>query len=132
MVRTADPTPPRTLGLPQPANPLRRYSGDTVARFRPRRPITLRRDEVPQQEDGSGPDTPPRPDPERGMADTRYDIDEARSRIGRVIRYLQELHRVKTPPTVDLEKYEWGLRLDALPDYDSIQRGRVFETIGSR
>jgi len=63
------------------------------------------------------------------MADIRYDIEEARTRIGRVIRYLQELHRVKTPPTVDLERYEWGLRLDALPNYDSIQRGRVFETI---
>ncbi len=61
------------------------------------------------------------------MAEVSYDIEEARTRIGRVIRYLQELHRVKTPPTVDLDKYEWSVRLDALPNYDSIQRGRVFE-----
>jgi len=62
------------------------------------------------------------------MAD-HYDIETAKTRIGRVFRYLQELHRVKTPPTVDLERYEWGLRLDSLPSYDSIQRGTAFGNI---
>ncbi len=55
-----------------------------------------------------------------------YDIEEARRRISRVFRYLQELHRVKTPPTVNLDRYEWRLRLEALPHYPSIQRGPYF------
>ena len=62
------------------------------------------------------------------MAD-HYDIETAKTRIGRVFRYLQELHRVKTPPIVDLERYEWGLKLESLPNYDSIQRGTAFGNI---
>ena len=60
------------------------------------------------------------------MPEHHYDIDVARTRIGRIFRYLQELHRVKTPPIVDLEKYQWGLRLEALPNYETIQRGHAF------
>ena len=65
------------------------------------------------------------------MSEHRYDIEEARTRIGRVFRYLQELHRVKTPPTVDLDKYEWGLRLGTLPSYASVQRGPAFGNLRS-
>ncbi len=65
------------------------------------------------------------------MSEHRYDIQEARTRIARVFRYLQELHRVKTPPTVDLDKYEWGLRLQTLPAYTSIQRGPAFGNLRS-
>ena len=60
------------------------------------------------------------------MADISYDIEEARSRIARVFMYLQELHRVKTSPPVDLEKHAWRLQLDSLPHYGTIQRGRLF------
>ncbi len=63
------------------------------------------------------------------MADQTYNIEEARTRIARVFRYLQEMHRVKTPPTVDLEKYEWQLDLASLPSYPSIQRGPVFANL---
>ena len=60
------------------------------------------------------------------MPEHHYDADVAKARIGRIFRYLQELHRVKTPPIVDLEKYQWGLRLEALPNYETIQRGHAF------
>ncbi|MHC4415077.1 MAG: AAA domain-containing protein [Planctomycetota bacterium] len=60
------------------------------------------------------------------MADQSYNIDEATTRIGRVFRYLQELHRVRTPPNVRLDRYAWRLKLESLPYYPSIQRGRLF------
>ena len=52
-----------------------------------------------------------------------YDIDVARARIERVFRYLAELHRIRTPPALDLDRYEWILRLDTLPRHATIQRG---------
>jgi len=52
-----------------------------------------------------------------------YDIRDARTKIKRVFRYLLELHRVKTPPTVNLNHYEWSLKLGALPSHSTIQRG---------
>jgi hypothetical protein len=52
-----------------------------------------------------------------------YDIDVARARIERVFRYLAELHRIRTPPALDLDRYEWILRLDALPRHTTLQRG---------
>src|SRR5262245_38335382 len=57
-----------------------------------------------------------------GMA-PRYDIDVARTRIERIFRYLQELHRVRTPPVLDVDRYEWILRLDTLPHHAVVQRG---------
>ncbi len=65
------------------------------------------------------------------MSEQRYDIEQARTRIARVFRYLAELHRVKTPPVVALDKYEWGLRLESLPKYPSIQRGAPFGRLRS-
>jgi hypothetical protein len=65
------------------------------------------------------------------MADHQYDMDEAKARVARVFRYLQELHRVKTPPTVDLDKYDWRLPLEALPSYPSLQRGPLFGNLKS-
>lgn len=52
-----------------------------------------------------------------------YDIDVARARIERVFRYLAELHRIRTPPVLDVASYEWSLSLDALPRHATIQRG---------
>src|SRR4051812_9516382 len=57
------------------------------------------------------------------MAPPSYDIDVARARIERVFRYLAELHRIRTPPVLDLDRYDWILRLDALPRHATIQRG---------
>ncbi|HEY0990190.1 MAG TPA: AAA domain-containing protein [Kofleriaceae bacterium] len=57
------------------------------------------------------------------MAALSYDIDVARARIERVFRYLAELHRIRTPPALDLDRYDWILRLDALPRHATIQRG---------
>ena len=57
------------------------------------------------------------------MASPSYDIDVARARIERVFRYLAELHRIRTPPALDLDGYEWILRLDALPRHATIHRG---------
>jgi very-short-patch-repair endonuclease/DNA polymerase III delta prime subunit len=52
-----------------------------------------------------------------------YDLEDARRKIKRVFRYLLELHRVKTPPTVHLNHYEWTLKLGTLPSHPTIQRG---------
>ncbi|MHC4218441.1 MAG: AAA domain-containing protein, partial [Planctomycetota bacterium] len=65
------------------------------------------------------------------MSDHPYDMDEAKARIARVFKYLQELHRIKTPPTVDLERYEWRLPLASLPNYPSLQRGPLFGNLKS-
>ena len=65
------------------------------------------------------------------MADTTHDLEEARRRISRIFRYLQELHRVTTPPTVALDMYEWRMRLEVLPHYPSIQRGPQFGNLMS-
>jgi len=52
-----------------------------------------------------------------------YDLEVARRKIKRVFRYLLELHRVKTPPTVHLNHYEWTLKLGTLPNHPTVQRG---------
>src|SRR5262245_57984320 len=61
-----------------------------------------------------------------------YDMQIARARIERVFRYLQELHRVRTPPILDIERYEWSLRLDTLPRHAAIHRGFALEDDASR
>ena len=59
-----------------------------------------------------------------------YDIDEAKAKIERVFKYLEELHRVKTPPIVHMDDHPWRLDLDGLPRYPSIRRGRTFGNSG--
>ncbi|MEE8249540.1 MAG: AAA domain-containing protein, partial [Gammaproteobacteria bacterium] len=44
-----------------------------------------------------------------------YDLEIAKQRVGRVFRYLAEMHRVRTPPIVNLEDRGWVLPLDGLP-----------------
>ena len=52
-----------------------------------------------------------------------YDLEDARTKVKRVFRYLLELHRVKMPPIVHLNRYEWTLKLGTLPNHPTIQRG---------
>ncbi|MHC4548184.1 MAG: AAA domain-containing protein [Planctomycetota bacterium] len=59
-----------------------------------------------------------------------YDLEDAKAKIQRVFRYLLELHRVKTPPTVHMSNYEWILKLGALPNHPSIQRGMYWGSGG--
>src|SRR5215475_10103295 len=65
------------------------------------------------------------------MASAGYDIELARARIERVFRYLQELHRIRTPPVLDIDRYEWMLRLDTLPRHAAIRRGFALDADGS-
>lgn len=51
----------------------------------------------------------------------RSNVAKARKRIASVFTYLQELYRVRTPPVVDLDRYEWKLRLAEVPGGDSIR-----------
>ncbi|NRA04392.1 MAG: AAA family ATPase [Myxococcales bacterium] len=46
-----------------------------------------------------------------------------RTRVERIFRYLQELHRVRTPPVVRLAERPWRLRLDELPESPQLVRG---------
>jgi very-short-patch-repair endonuclease len=55
-----------------------------------------------------------------------YDVETAKQRIGRVFRYLEEMHRVKTPPIVCLEDREWVLPLDSLPCSAHVQTDYSF------
>ena len=50
-----------------------------------------------------------------------YSVETAKQRIERVFRYLQEMHRVRTPPIVSLEDREWTLRLSSLPRSPHVQ-----------
>ncbi|MHC4447768.1 MAG: AAA domain-containing protein [Planctomycetota bacterium] len=63
------------------------------------------------------------------MSETTYNLEEAKARITRVFKYLQELHRVKTPPTVHLDRYAWRFDLDALPSYSTVQRGSLLSKL---
>ncbi len=47
----------------------------------------------------------------------------ARARIRQIFRYLQEMHRVRTPPVVRLEERDWMLPLDAPLQSDCVKRG---------
>lgn len=48
-------------------------------------------------------------------------------RIIRVLKFLQEFHRAKTPPILNLEEHGWRLRFDDLPRYSLIHAGAHFE-----
>ena len=50
-----------------------------------------------------------------------YDDGIARQRIGHVFRYLAEMHRVRTPPTIRIEDRDWVLPLDELPRSTYVQ-----------
>ena len=52
-----------------------------------------------------------------------HDSNTVRTRVQRIFRYLQELHRVRTPPVVRLEDRAWRLRLDELPESPQLVRG---------
>ena len=58
-----------------------------------------------------------------------YSISTARRQIKRVFTYLKELTHIKTPPVVDVDKYEWLFWLDLLPLYPSIIRGSDFSSL---
>ena len=55
-----------------------------------------------------------------------YDVETARRRIGRVFRYLQEMHRVRTPPIVCLDDREWTLQLGSLPRSEYVRTDYSF------
>ncbi len=59
-----------------------------------------------------------------------YDVETARQRIGRVFRYLQEMHRLRTPPIVCLDDREWTLRLGSLPRSEHIRTDYSFGRAG--
>ena len=47
--------------------------------------------------------------------------------IIRVLKFLQEFHRTKTPPVLNLDEQPWKLYFDQLPHYSLIQVGPHFE-----
>ncbi len=47
--------------------------------------------------------------------------------IIRVLKFLQDFHRTKTPPVVNLKEHSWKIYLDELPHYSLIQVGNHFE-----
>ena len=47
--------------------------------------------------------------------------------IIRVLKFLQEFHRTKTPPVLNLDEHPWKLYFDQLPHYSLIQVGPHFE-----
>jgi len=53
----------------------------------------------------------------------RDQTEAGRGRIKQVFRYLQELHRLRTPPHVRLADRDWVLRLDRLPPSPNLQLG---------
>ena len=55
-----------------------------------------------------------------------YDVKIAKQRIARVFQYLEEMHRVRTPPIVCLEDREWYLPLDGLPRSAHVQTDYSF------
>ena len=55
-----------------------------------------------------------------------YDVETARQRIGRVFRYLREMHRLRTPPIVCLDDREWTLQLGSLPRSEYVRTDYSF------
>ncbi len=47
--------------------------------------------------------------------------------IIRVLKFLQEFDRTKTPPVLNLDEHPWKLYFDQLPHYSLIQVGPHFE-----
>jgi very-short-patch-repair endonuclease len=65
------------------------------------------------------------------MSNPNPKLRKARERIASVFTYLQELHRVRTPPTVDLDDYAWRLALGQLPTSPTIERLGLFAGAGA-
>lgn len=63
---------------------------------------------------------------------SRSSTTKARKRIASVFTYLQELHRVRTPPIVDVERYPWRLRLADVPVGPTIEWGQRLAGLGGR
>lgn len=59
-------------------------------------------------------------------------LEQARVRIGRVFKYLEELNRLKSPPPVHFNEYDWQLWLDELPRHAAIGRGADLAYPGAR
>jgi very-short-patch-repair endonuclease len=53
----------------------------------------------------------------------QIDAQTAKARIRQVFRYLQEMHRVRTPPVVRLDEREWVLPLDPPLQSECVRRG---------
>ena len=58
---------------------------------------------------------------------SRKSREKAIERIIRVLRFLQEFHRAKTPPILNLEEQAWKQYFDELPNYSMIQVGAHFK-----
>ncbi len=58
------------------------------------------------------------------MSENSAEKDQARSRIEKVFRFLQELHKLRTPPKQELGDYDWTLSLSDLPKYPTIEIGQ--------
>jgi hypothetical protein len=44
-------------------------------------------------------------------------------KIRRIFRFLQELNQVRSPPLVDMARYDWMVSYEGVPRYPSVQRG---------
>lgn len=49
------------------------------------------------------------------------DSESSRLKIQQIFNYLRELNKIKTPPTSDVDSYNWKLKIKQLPEYPSIQ-----------
>jgi len=56
---------------------------------------------------------------------TTSPIEDARTKIARVFRYLLEMHRIKTPPVVHTDGYDWNLDLESVIHLPGVVRGEV-------
>ena len=57
---------------------------------------------------------------------SRKSREKAIERIIRVLKFLQEFHRAKTPPIINLDEQAWKQNFDDLPNYSMIQMGAHF------
>ena len=56
---------------------------------------------------------------------TTSPIEDARTKIARVFRYLLQMHRIKTPPMVHTDGYDWNLDLENVIHLPGVVRGEV-------
>lgn len=55
------------------------------------------------------------------------DNESSRQKIQQIFNYLRELNKIKTPPTSDIDSYQWKLKIRQLSQYPSIQISNVEE-----
>ena len=53
--------------------------------------------------------------------------EAARSKIKKVLSYIRELTKLRTPPIAQLKTYEWSLSFSSLPNYPTIQINQIIE-----